>query len=215
MDFNIVQKLLGLTLLGTEWILWLLLALSVISVAIMIERAIFFARISVDFSRMSQRLTQYFAENDISGARAMCEQSRAFEAKVVLRGLENINNGPEAMAGSMEGFIVGERQKLDRGLVVLGTLGNNAPFIGLFGTVIGIIMAVDSLAKNLDGGFALVMTGISEALVATAVGLIVAIPAVVAFNFFNRIVKRRISNSEAISKITMTFFTSPHSPKKA
>jgi biopolymer transport protein ExbB len=206
MDFNIVQKLLGLTLLGTEWILWLLLGLSILSIAIMIERAIFFLRIGIDFAQFSERLTKYLGDRDYSGAKAMCAQSNAFESQVVLRGLQNLDKGPVAMEGSMEGFLVGERQKLDRGLVILGTLGNNAPFIGLFGTVIGIIMAVDSLAKNLDGGFAVVMSGISESLVATAVGLMVAIPAVVAFNFFNRLVKRRVQNSEAISKVMMTYF---------
>jgi biopolymer transport protein ExbB len=206
MDFNIVQKLLGLTLLGTEWILWLLLGLSILSIAIMIERGIFFLRIGVDFAQFSEKLTKYLGDNDFSAARAMCEESNSFESQVVLRGLQNIDKGVVAMEGSMDGYMVGERQRLDRGLVILGTLGNNAPFIGLFGTVIGIIMAVDSLAKNLDGGFAVVMSGISESLVATAVGLMVAIPAVVAFNFFNRLVKRRMSNSEAISKVMLTYF---------
>ena len=79
----------------------------------------------------------------------------------------------------MEGFLIGEKQKLDRGLIVLGTLGNNAPFIGLFGTVIGIIKAFNDLANSPEGGPSVVMNGISEALVATAVGLLVAIPAVI------------------------------------
>jgi biopolymer transport protein ExbB len=74
-------------------------------------------------------------------------------------------------------------------LIVLGTLGNNAPFIGLFGTVLGIIKAFSDLAENTQGGADVVMAGISEALVATAVGLIVAIPAVIAFNYFNRRVR--------------------------
>ncbi len=208
MEFNIVEKLLGLTLLGTEWVLWLLLALSVVSIAIMIERIIFFLRIRINFGQFSERLAKYLGDGDISGAKAMCEQSPALESQVVLRGLQNVDKGEAAMEGSMEGYLVGEKQKLDRGLMILGTLGNNAPFIGLFGTVIGIIMAVSSLSKNLDGGFALVMAGISEALVATAVGLMVAIPAVVAFNFFNRMVKRRVSNSEAVSRLTMTYFRS-------
>ena len=110
------------------------------------------------------------------------------------------------MRESMEGYLIGERQFLDRGLVVLGTLGNNAPFIGLFGTVLGIIMAFNDLAANPDGGPSVVMAGISEALVATAVGLLVAIPAVIAFNGFNRMIKRRMANAEAIKKLVLSHY---------
>jgi biopolymer transport protein ExbB len=86
-------------------------------------------------------------------------------------------------------------------------LGNNAPFIGLFGTVIGIIQAFHNLAANPAGGPAVVMAGISEALVATAVGLVVAIPAVVAYNGFLRVVKRRVANAEAVKRIILTHHT--------
>ena len=99
------------------------------------------------------------------------------------------------MEQSMDGYVAGQRQKLDQGLVVLGTLGNNAPFIGLFGTVIGIIKAFHDLASAPQGGPSVVMSGISEALVATAVGLMVAIPAVIAYNTFQRIVKSHMANS--------------------
>ena len=79
----------------------------------------------------------------------------------------------------MESLIIQEKHKMDKGLVILGTLGNNAPFIGLFGTVIGIIKAFHDLAQNPEGGPSVVMAGVSEALVATAVGILVAIPAVI------------------------------------
>ena len=87
----------------------------------------------------------------------------------------------------------------------LGTLGNNAPFIGLFGTVLGIIKAFNDLAFNPEGGPSVVMSGISEALVATAVGLFVAIPAVIMFNTYNRKVKAHMSNIESIIKTIMKF----------
>jgi biopolymer transport protein ExbB len=133
----------------------------------------------------------------------LCAQSQALESQVVLRGLEHQARGPRAMEESMLAYVISERQNLDRGIVVLGTLGNNAPFIGLFGTVLGIIIAFQDLARNPAGGPSVVMAGISEALIATAVGLMVAIPAVIAFNFFQRVVKRHISNSEAVVKVVM------------
>ena len=96
----------------------------------------------------------------------------------------------------MAGAAALQRMKLERRLAYLGTLGNNAPFIGLFGTVIGVIGAFDELgggqdagARRAAAGAAAVMASIAEALVATAVGLAVAIPAVAAYNYFQRLIK--------------------------
>lgn len=204
MEFNIVEKLLGLTLIGTTWVLWLLIILSVISLSIMIERAFFFARMRINFSAFTDKLVKAMIDDKPDDAIALCKQHLSLETQVALRGFENRQRGVKAMKESMEGFLVGERQVLDRGLVILGTLGNNAPFIGLFGTVIGIIMAFKDLSSNPAGGAAVVMSGISEALVATAVGLMVAIPAVIAFNAFNRLVKRHYANAEAVMKMILT-----------
>lgn len=204
MEFNIVEKMLGLTLLGTEWVLWLLLILSVVSIAIMLERLYFFSRMRLDFQQFTNDLVKGLIDEDIDGVKKLCENKLSLESQVVMRGLAYRNKGVKAMKESMEGFLVGEKQVLDRGLVVLGTLGNNAPFIGLFGTVIGIIMAFKDLANNPAGGPSVVMAGISEALVATAVGLIVAIPAVIAFNAFNRNVKRRYANAEAVMRLVLS-----------
>src|SRR3989339_396660 len=92
-----------------------------------------------------------------------------------------------------------ERLKLERYLGVLGTLGNVAPFIGLFGTVVGIIKAFQDLALAGGGGPAVVARGIAEALVATAAGLVVAIPAVIIYNYFTRKVKSLSGGMEVAS----------------
>jgi biopolymer transport protein ExbB len=94
-----------------------------------------------------------------------------------------------------------ERPRYERSLSFLGTLGNNAPFVGLFGTVLGIIKAFNDLGQASAKGATIqetVMTGISEALVATAVGLAVAIPAVVAFNGFSRWLKTLTSRTQSL-----------------
>jgi biopolymer transport protein ExbB len=204
-EFNIVEKLLGMTLLGSEWVLWLLLASSVLSVAVIFERYFYLNKLSIDVSSFTRQLSDFLNAKDFEGAVRLCEKSPALESQVALVGLKNRGRGPEAMEGSMDGFLIGERQKLDKYLVVLGTLGNNAPFIGLFGTVLGIIKAFSDLSLNTSGGPSVVMAGISEALVATAVGLLVAIPAVIFYNFFNRIVKKHVNSSMAISKLVMTY----------
>ena len=88
---------------------------------------------------------------------------------------------------------------MERNLAFLGTVGNNAPFVGLFGTVIGIIVAFNELSLNTQGGASTVMGGISEALVATAIGLLVAIPAVAAFNTFQRRIKVIVGDSNSVT----------------
>ena len=202
-DFDIVKELLGFTLIGAEWVLWLLLFSSVISIAVMLERIYFFysTRLPVDFP---DRLARLLVANKIKEAKGLCEENPHFEGQVALEGLRLIDRDPHIAETTMEGTIVSHRYQLDRGLVILGTLGNNAPFIGLFGTVIGIIKAFHDLSLNPDGGPSVVMSGISEALVATAVGLLVAIPAVIAFNGLNRVVKRRIANAQAIQKLVVS-----------
>ena len=202
-DSNIVEKLLGMTLLGSEWVLWLLIFLSIASIAIMLERAVFYYKIKIDMAHFTQKLNEYLMQGDFSKLKLLCESSPSLESQMVLRGIEYKDKGAVAMEQSMDGFVAGQRQKLDKGLVVLGTLGNNAPFIGLFGTVIGIIKAFHDLASRPQGGPSVVMSGISEALVATAVGLVVAIPAVIAYNAFQRIVKSHMTNSQAVKSLVL------------
>ena len=202
--FDLVQKLLGITAIGTSWVLWLLIFLSIVSLAVTFERALFFYKMRLDMTRFAEKLTKLLESSDWDGVKKLCEESPALACQTVLRGLEARGRGASSMDESMTGYMIGQRQKLDHGLVILGTLGNNAPFIGLFGTVLGIIIAFRDLALNPQGGATVVMRGISEALIATAVGLMVAIPAVIAYNFFQRLVKRHISNADAISRLVLS-----------
>ena len=120
-------------------------------------------------------------------------------------GLAEVTGGPEAVGEAMLAEKAQQRLRLERNLAVLGTLGNNTPFIGLFGTVIGIIQAFHALSNSNASGPEVVMASISEALVATAVGLMVAIPAVIAFNVLSRAVKTKIANSETIARIVLSY----------
>jgi biopolymer transport protein ExbB len=195
----IAQRLLAFTLLGAGWVLWLLLGLSVLSVGVMIERALYFAR-----RRMSAsfpKLLELCQQGDLKAAAEMAS-SDSMEADVVRSAARVTSGGSEAVEKAVQSTIDRRRLEYEQGLFILGTLGNNAPFIGLFGTVLGIIRAFADLAiANKSGGSAaagFVMAGISEALVATAVGLLVAIPAVLAFNIFQRLLKRVIGRSNAL-----------------
>lgn len=106
---------------------------------------------------------------------------------------------------AVRSYLTRERTRLEQGLTVLATLGSNAPFIGLFGTVLGIIQAFGALGAH-QNNTADIMVGISEALVATAVGLFVAIPAVVAFNIFSRRLRVLLVSSESLKDLYLAHF---------
>lgn len=186
--------------MGATWVLWLLIALSVLSVAVMIERAIFFSQNSLGGT---EALAARLAEGDLGGALATVGMKSGLEAEVVRQGVAAAPRGAEAVEELVRGTIVRERLRYERFLSYLGTLGNNAPFIGLFGTVLGIIQAFAELARNakvgtVTTGSSNIMAGISEALVATAVGLLVALPAVATYNAFGRWLKTIIARAESL-----------------
>ena len=104
---------------------------------------------------------------------------------------------PQLIDRSIKSLLVTKRTQIEESLTILATLGSNAPFIGLFGTVLGIIQAFGALGSNQSNASS-VMVGISEALVATAVGLFVAIPAVIAFNFLSRQLRVLMTNCESL-----------------
>lgn len=186
--------------MGAGWVMWLLIVLSVLSVAIMIERAVYFATHTLgDVSDLSKKLQA----GDLEGAAKDVADKRGLEAEVVRQGVAASPLGPASVEKVVEKVIKEERLKYERFLSFLGTLGNNAPFIGLFGTVLGIISAFAELAKNakagtMTSGGSNIMAGISEALVATAVGLLVALPAVAMFNVFGRWLKTIASRGEVL-----------------
>lgn len=192
----IADKLLSFTLLGAGWVLWLLIGLSVISVSVIVERAVYFWR-----RRMSHAFLQLMAlgqAGDLARAGSIAGGD-AMEAEVVRVAAKVSRDGNQAVAEAIASTIEKRRLQYEQGLFILGTLGNNAPFVGLFGTVLGIIRAFADLSTSNKAGAQTVMAGISEALVATAVGLFVAIPAVLAFNIFQRLLRRVIGRSNALA----------------
>jgi biopolymer transport protein ExbB len=197
--------------LGTGWVLVLMLLLSIISLAIMLERAWLYWSLRDDIDELMRDLGRLLRGGDLPGARRRLEASRSAEAAVVVAGLVEADRGVEAAQEAMEGASALQRLKLEKRLAFLGTLGNNAPFIGLLGTVIGIVAAFDELSKvklaAASGSSQLapeaVMGRISEALVATAIGILIAIPAVAAFNAFQRIVRGTLANTDALGHLLL------------
>lgn len=200
---NITDRFLAFSLLGAEWVMWLLVILSVISLAIMIERAVYFHGKRPNVVTLAADLKRLLGNGDVGGAMKHLEQSRGVAANVTRAALGEASRGVAAVSETAASELGLERLRLERNLAFLGTLGANAPFIGLFGTVIGIIQAFHDLSRNTQGGVATVMAGISEALVATALGLLVAIPAVAAFNIFQRRIRALVGDADALVHVVL------------
>ena len=195
---NIQERLTAFAMLGATWVMWLLVALSVVSVAIILERIYFFSATRDDIERLRHDLLDHLKNNRLGEAHKRMQQSRSFEATLALAALQTADSGPEAATERMQGEQQIARLHMERGLAFLGTVGANAPFLGLLGTVIGIIRSFHSLDQSQGKVTAGLMADIGEALVATAIGILVALPAVAAFNYFQRLIKARLARGAAL-----------------
>jgi biopolymer transport protein ExbB/biopolymer transport protein TolQ len=182
----LVQKLVFIAQIASQAVLYVLLALSVLSIGVIIERWWYFLRRQGNQSALSDALRVALRRGDLAGARKVLGASRTVEAAVVLEALDWYEDGPDAVEQILAKAVRQRRKKFEAGLLFLGTLGNNAPFIGLFGTVLGIVTAFRELGANQMGAMGNVMSGIAEALIATAVGILVALPAVIFYNVFQK-----------------------------
>lgn len=209
---NINGALQSLVTFGATWVLWLLLGLSALSVAVMIERLIFFLRTSTDSAELRAQLNRCLGQNELAQVKRQLDESSSLEARIV--GAGAAATCPEEAEERMAGEAQLQRLRSERNLAFLGTLGNNAPFIGLLGTVLGIIGAfaqLDLAAGQLTTGL---MAQIGEALIATAVGLLVALPAVAAYNAFQRTIQVRLNRGDALGReLIAHLHVLAHAPK--
>jgi biopolymer transport protein ExbB len=196
----LTNTLLPLTSVGAEWVLWVLVILSIISVSLVVERCLYYFNHKVDGEQLGQQVEQLLGEGNVRGVWDLVNESDCIEHEVVASGLPALQRGTAACSEAMLSAKARLKPQVDARLSILATIGSNAPFVGLLGTVLGIVKA----AGDLQGGDPnAVMAGVFEALVATAVGLFVAIPAVVAFNLFNRKVKNTISQVDSLMHLVL------------
>jgi biopolymer transport protein ExbB/TolQ len=190
-------QLLDLARGGAEWILWVLVALSAASLAILMERLLFLRRVRTDAEHLRDRVQHAFEGGGVEAMVRELADQPSMQSRVLAFGLDAVHRGPEAVAELCRGAMGMERIRYERGLATLATIGSNAPFIGLFGTVMGVIMAFDQMRHAAggaaDAGSQAVMGAIAEALIATGVGLLVAIPAILFFNGLKNRVKHELS----------------------
>lgn len=202
---------------GTAWVLWALFALSIVSLAIAVERFLVFRAKNDDLRGLAATVDAHLRAGSREEAIAALTTMRSAGASVAIAGLRLADRGPVAAEKSMASAMAIERKQLETRLAFLGTLGNNAPFIGLFGTVIGVILAFEELGKVQAAGAGAsqeVMGAIAEALVATAAGIAVALPAVALYNWFQRRITTILLDAEALSNLVLAYL-SDESPSSA
>jgi biopolymer transport protein ExbB len=209
------EQFVAFAQLGAEWVLWLLIFLSVLSVGIMIDRALWFRSRDVDTERFTRELRGAFERGELDRIETKYKDDPSVPVQVALRGLAERSRGPEAVAEAMQGERVRWRNAGDRHLIVLGTLGNNVPFVGLFGTVLGVINAFENLRQKTAQAEDRTLDLIAEALAATAFGLLVAIPAVIAFNYFTRKMRVLLGSADEAAHTVMSMVHGEHHTKEA
>lgn len=194
--------------LADRGVLYLLLILSVVSLGLIVERFLFLNRLAVSANRFQVQVQELLSKADFRSLVGLKQGAGTLESRALDLGIQTIRDSQgKGIREAFDTFILLERPKLERSLGFLATVGANAPYIGLFGTVLGIMKAFRDLGAGGESAQGAaqgaVMAGISGALIATAAGLMVAIPAVLAFNYFQKQVKQIISGIEATRELSV------------
>lgn len=216
---DLSKAFLDFSQLGANWVLWLLVGLSVISIGIMIDRFLWFRSRESDVESFVRELKGAYERNELERFMTKYKADTSIPVQVAIHGLTERHQGPEAVAEAMHAERARWRRSGDRNLMVLGTLGNNVPFVGLFGTVLGVMNAFLLLSSKSANAEKEVFDQIAEALSATAFGLIVAIPAVAAFNYFSRRLKVLMTTADELAHTVLslvhgTLHTATNKPVK-
>lgn len=188
--------------------MYILLAVSVLSLAIIIERCVYYRRRSrIKREEFMQQVSAELKSGNLKKALEICKDNDTPFSSVVYSGLNLHGHSEVLISNTMEREVTIETTRLERFTSIVGTIGSTAVYIGLFGTVLGIIRAFRDIAASGSGGISVVISGISEALVCTAMGLCVAVPAVIAYNYFVKRVDSFITDMELCASETMDLLT--------
>jgi len=179
-------------------IMYVLILCSILTVAVIIQKVLLFRKIGKsDRVGLLERVKVKVSSGDIEGAKNDCLAEAGPFSSVLYAGLAQHGKSDSAVESAMDRSISEEVLKLEEYTGIVGTIGNTAVYIGLFGTVIGIMKAFHDIATlGQSGGMNTVIVGVSEALIATATGLLVAIPSVIAFNYFMSRIDRIMKEME-------------------
>ena len=185
---NALQEFIGFLNSG-GWAMYALLILSIVSLGIVFERIFFFLRQHSDPPQLLREIGDRVSKDDMKGAIAVCDRNRGMLPKILQFGLYRHEKSRADISDALSIALLEQLNTLEANLAIIGTVAVIAPFVGLFGTVLGIIRAFQDIALKGNSTPAVVAAGVSEALVTTAAGLAVAVLAVIAFNYFKSRIK--------------------------
>lgn len=196
----------SLASLGPGWVFWVLVALSVLGLAIAVDRIVCLVASRDDIAGMRIDLIESLQKDAVLEAIERLRRSSSFEARVAIAGLAAHEGGAGAAEQRMAGASQQAKLTMEKNLSVLATVGSNAPFVGLLGTVIGIIRAFRMLDASSGHVSSHLLGEIGEALIATAVGLLVALPAIAFYNAFQRAVATRLARAEMLGHEVLAYY---------
>lgn len=202
----LTERVFAVAQIADQVVLWVLIILSVISLGMILERFFYLRRIAKESSQVRSKIKAALSTHTIEDVESMSKDPETIEGRALGYAMKHIKqSGSRGLEEAFNTYSLAERPDLERFLSFLATVGSNAPYIGLLGTVLGIMKAFNDLANSTGAGQQTVMAGISLALVSTAAGLFVAIPAVISYNYFQRQVKGTLQSLESVKELCLSY----------
>lgn len=202
----LTDRIFAVAQIADQVVLWILIILSILSIGMILERFFTLRRVSKNSTAVRNRVRLALQSHSVDDVLELSKDPDTIEGRAVGHALKHIKeNGSKGLEEVFNSYTLTEKPELERYLNFLATIGSNAPYIGLLGTVLGIMKAFNDLAQSTEAGQQTVMAGISLALVATAAGLFVAIPAVVFYNYYQRQVKGILQSLDAVKELCLAY----------
>jgi biopolymer transport protein ExbB len=202
----LAEKIFTVAHLLDQVVLWILLVLSVLSIGMILERFFALRKVSVESAKVRTRIKMALQSNSVEDVEDIAKDPSSLEGRAASYALKHMrDSGSKGLEEVFNTYALTERPDLEKFLNFLATVGSNAPYVGLFGTVLGIMKAFNDLALSPEAGQQTVMAGISMALVATAAGLFVAIPAVIFYNYYSKQVRSIFQSLDSVKELCLAY----------
>ena len=202
----LAEKIFTVAHLADQVVLWILLVLSVLSIGMILERFFALRKVSVESKKVRTQIKRALETNSVEDVENIARDINSVEGRAAGYAMKHMkDSGSRGLEEVFNTYALTERPDLEKFLGFLATVGANAVYVGLFGTVLGIMKAFNDLATAPDAGQQTVMAGISMALVATAAGLFVAIPAVISYNFFTKQVRAIMHSLDSVKELCLAY----------
>jgi biopolymer transport protein TolQ len=200
------EKIFAVAHVADQVVLWILLILSVVSIGVIFERFFALKKVTASSAKIRSRIRTALQSNSLEDIEDLARDTDTLEGRAIMYGLKHAKeSGGRGLEEVFNTYALTEKAEYEKYLGFLATVGSNAPYIGLLGTVLGIMKAFNDLALATEAGQQTVMAGISLALVATAAGLFVAIPAVISYNYFQKQVKSIFQSLDSVKELCLAY----------